>query len=395
MKDAGGDASPGRAAHRGTRIREIRAHVLEVPIEGVFAYSQAWYTKRSAMIVEIVTESGLVGWGEAFGPARITAAVVAHLRPLLLGQDAIACDALWERMYNSLRDHGQRGVVVEAISAIDVALWDIRGHHFQAPIHALLGGPLRTSVAAYATGLYRRRDDDHARYLCEEAAGYVERGFRAVKLKTGFGVDHDIRMTHAVRDAIGPDIRLMVDANHAYDVADAIRYGRGVAALDIAWLEEPVVPEDIDGYVEVKRALPIPIAGGEASFGRYGFRDMLLRRCVDILQPDVAAAGGISECKKIFDMASAFGVRCNPHVWGTGITIAASLQLLAVVPEVPPGLFPVAPMLEFDCTDHPIRQAILVRPLEPEQGRIDIPDGPGLGIEIDRDALGRFAVAVA
>ena len=383
------------APHRDTRIREIKAHILETPIKGVFAYSQAWYTKRSAMIVEITTEGGLVGWGEAFGPARITAAVVAHLRQLLIGEDAIACDALWERMYNSLRDHGQRGVVVEAISAIDVALWDIRGHWFKAPIHALLGGPVRTSVAAYATGLYRRRDDDHARYLCEEAAGYVDRGFGAVKLKTGFGVDHDIRMTHAVRDVIGREVRLMVDANHAYNVADAIRYGRAVEALDIGWLEEPVVPEDIDGYVEVKRAIAIPVAGGEASFGRYGFRDMLLRRSVDILQPDVAAAGGISECKKIFDMASAFGVRCNPHVWGTGITIAASLQLLAVVPDVPPGLFPVAPMLEFDCTDHPIRQAVLTRPLEPVAGRIDIPDAPGLGVEIDRQALERFSVGVA
>lgn len=381
--------------HRDTRIREIKAHILETPIDGVFAYSQAWYTTRSAMLVEITTEGGLTGWGEAFGPARITAAVVAHLRQLLVGQDAVASDALWERMYNSLRDHGQRGVVVEAISAIDVALWDIRGHRYQAPVHALLGGPLRTSVDAYATGLYRRRDNDHERYLCEEAQSYVARGFRAVKLKTGFGVDHDIRMTKAVRAAIGAEVKLMVDANHAYNVADAIRYGRAVEPLDIGWLEEPVVPEDIDGYVEVRRALSIPIAGGEASFGRYGFRDMLLRRSVDILQPDVAAAGGISECKKIFDMASAFGVRCNPHVWGTGVTIAASLQLLAVVPDVPPGLFPVAPMLEFDCTDHPIRQAVLASPLEPQAGRISIPDRPGLGIEIDRRALERFRIGTA
>jgi D-galactarolactone cycloisomerase len=379
--------------HKDTRIREVKIHVLETPIDGVFAYSQAWYTRRSAMLVEIVTEGGLVGWGEAFGPARITAAVVEHFRQMLVGEDAIAVDALWERMYNALRDHGQRGVVVEAISAIDIALWDVRGHYFEAPVHALLGGPLRSEVKAYATGLYRRRDNDHERYLCEEALGYVERGFGAVKLKTGFGVDHDIRMTHAVRKAIGPDVKLMVDANHAYNVADAIRFGRAVEALDIAWLEEPVVPEDIDGYVEVKRALSIPIAGGEASFGRYGFRDMLLRRSVDILQPDVAAAGGISECKKVFDMASAFGVRCNPHVWGTGVTIAASLQLLAVVPEVPPGLFAVAPMLEFDCTEHPIRQAILCAPLEPQSGTITIPTGPGLGIDIDRKALQRFRVA--
>jgi len=376
-----------------TRVKSITAYELEAELAQPFAYSQAWYSKRTAMLVEIVTEGGISGWGEAFGPAHVTAAVVRHLTPLLVGKDALHSDALWEQSYNAMRDHGQRGVVMEGISALDIALWDIRGRYLNLPIHELLGGPLRTRVDAYATGLYRRREGEPERYLCDEATSYVELGFNAVKLKMGFGVASDLRVTQAVRAAIGPGVRLMVDANHAYNVADALQYARAVEPLDISWFEEPVIPEDIDGYVELRRATSIPIAGGECSFSRFDFRELFVRRAVDIAQPDVAAAGGISECKKIFDMAAAFGIRCNPHVWGSGVALAASLQLLAVVPHVPPGLHAVSPILEFDCTEHPIRQAILQTPLEPVDGSIRIPHGPGLGIEIDRSALRRFALA--
>jgi D-galactarolactone cycloisomerase len=153
-----------------------------------------------------------------------------------------------------------------------------------------------------------------------------------------------------------------------------------------------VPPEDIAGHLAVKAAISIPVAGGECEFTRFGFRDVLTSRAIDILQPDTCAAGGISECKKIADMAEAFGVRYNPHVWGTGIAIAASLQLLAVLPShTPASLNPLAPMLEFDRTEHPIRQAILKQPIEHVRGVVRVPDGPGLGIEVDREALKRFA----
>ena len=383
------------SVNRATGIRSVRTHVLEAKLAQPFAYSQAWYDRRGAMLVEIEIESGIVGWGEAFGPARISAAVVQHLAPLLVGRDALAGDAHWETLYNALRDHGQKGGAIEGLSAIDIALWDIRGRHFGVPVSTLLGGPLRHEVHAYATGLYRRQRDDHAAYLCEEATGYVARGFSAVKLKIGFGLEEDVALTRAVRCAIGPAVGLMVDANHAYDVATALAYGRACAELDLRWFEEPVTPEDRSGYAEVRRGISIPVAGGEAEFTRYGFRDLFIARAVDIAQPDVMAAGGITECKRIFDMATAFGIRCNPHVWGTGIGLAASLQLLAVVPHVPPSLNPIQPMLEFDCTEHPIRQRILTTPLEPIAGTIRIPTGPGLGIEIDRSAFQHFAVEPA
>jgi D-galactarolactone cycloisomerase len=296
-------------------------------------------------------------------------------------------------IYTRLRDHGQKGVVVQGLSGIDIALWDIKGKHFGVPVHRLLGGALRTKVQAYATGLYRRKSGDPEKYLAEEAAGYAAEGFKAVKLKVGFGVDEDAAMTRAVRAAIGRGVVLMVDANHAYDAVAAIRLGRLIEEHDIGWFEEPVPPEDAAGYRAVKAAISIPIAGGECEFTRFGFRDLLVARALDIVQPDTCAAGGLSECKKIADMAEAFGVRYNPHVWGTGIAIAASLQLLAVLPShTPPSLAPLEPMLEFDRTEHPIRQALLVTPIEHVGGIVSVPDGPGLGIEIDRDALARFEI---
>jgi D-galactarolactone cycloisomerase len=375
-------------------ITAVRTHILEAKLSQPFAYSRAWYDTRTAMIVEIETDTGLIGWGECYGPARMTAAVVQSVTPWLIGEDPLRTDYLWQMVYARLRDHGQKGVVIEGISGIDIALWDIKGKHFGVPVHRLMGGPLRTEVQAYATGLYRRKSGDPLRYLAEEAAGYVAEGFRAVKLKVGFGVEEDAAVTRAVREAIGPDIALMVDANHAYDTVAAIRLGRMIEPYDIGWFEEPVPPQDLAGYRAVKAALSIPVAGGECEYTRFGFRDVLTSQAIDILQPDTCAAGGLSECKKIADMAEAFGVRFNPHVWGTGIAIAASLQLLAVSPtHTPLSLAPLQPLLEFDRTEHPIRQALLAQPIEHTNGIVRVPDGPGLGIEVDRDALARFAAS--
>ena len=373
-------------------IKAIRTHILTAPLSQPFAYARAWYDTRTAMLVEIETDSGLVGWGECYGPARVNSAVVKEIAPWLIGEDPLRTDHLWQSVYARLRDHGQKGVVIQGLSGIDIALWDIKGKHFGVPVHRLLGGPLRTEVRAYATGLYRRKSGDPGKYLAEEAASYVAEGFGAVKLKVGFGIEEDAAMACAVRAAIGRDVALMVDANHAYDAVAAIRLGRMIEELDIGWFEEPVLPEDIAGYRAVKAAITIPVAGGECEFTRFGFRDLLASRAIDIVQPDTCAAGGLSECKKIADMAEAFSVRYNPHVWGTGIAIAASLQLLAVLPShTPTSLAPVEPMLEFDRTEHPIRQSILVTPIEHIGGVVRVPEGPGLGIEVDRKALARFA----
>lgn len=375
------------------KIAEVNIHVLEAPLSEPFHWSFNEAATRGACLVEIVGEDGSAGWGECFGPPRLNAAVVDAFRPLLLGADALATDALWHTLYNQFRDQGQKGLVVTALSGVDIALWDLKGRHLGQPVSRLLGGPLWTRVRAYATGTYRRAAGEPLDYIVDEVRGYVAEGFPAVKLKIGFDVDADAALIRAVRAAIGPATGLMLDANHGYDALEAIRLGRMVADQDIGWFEEPVVPEDLDGYLEVRRQQPIPVAGGETEFTRWGFREVLSRRAMDVIQPDTCAAGGLSECKKIADMALAFGVRYVPHVWGTGIGLAAALQLLAVLPHNPPRRTPREPLLEFDRSEHPFRQAVLTAPLEHSAGVVEIPDAPGLGIEVDRAAVDAFRVA--
>jgi D-galactarolactone cycloisomerase len=373
------------------RIEEVRTHVLEAPISQPFAWSFNRTAMRGSCIVEIVAQDGTTGWGECFGPPALNAAIVAAYRPYLVGQDALATERIWQTLYNSFRDQGQKGLAITALSGVDIALWDLKGQHFGAPVHQLMGGPLRREVKAYATGTYRLESGDPLDYVCREVAGYVREGFSAVKLKIGFDVDEDVRLIEAVRETIGPKIGLMLDANHGFDVVEANELGRRVAHLDIGWFEEPVVPEDLESYVEVRRGQPIPVAGGETWFTRWNFREVFNARAVDIAQPDICAAGGLSETKKIADMASAFGVRCVPHVWGTGVGLATALQLLAVLPHNPPRHTPLEPVLEFDRSEHPFRQAVLSAPIEHEGGIVRVPKGPGLGIAVDRTALERFA----
>jgi len=374
------------------KITEIKTHILHADLSEPFHWAIGEAQSRGACLVEIVTDTGPIGWGECFGPARPAAALVAAYRPLLIGADPLASEKIWQDLYAAIRDQGQRGVPICALSGIDIALWDLKGKHFGAPIHQLMGGPLRMSVKAYATGTYRTRSGDPMDYICKEAAGYKAEGFSAMKLKIGFDVDEDAALIEAVRRTIGPDMSLMLDANHGYDAVDAIRLAKKAEPFDIGWFEEPVPPEDLDGYVAVKAATSIPIAGGETSYTRFGFRDILARRAMDYLQPDVCGAGGLSECKKIADMANAFGIRVVPHVWGTAVGLAAALQLLAVLPHTPPGRRPWEPILEFDRSEHPARQAIVTRAIEHEAGAVAIPDGPGLGIEIDREAVASFSV---
>lgn len=377
------------------RIAALRAHVLEAKLTQPFGWSFNATDVRASCLVEIVAEDGTTGWGECYGPAALNAAIVRAMAGDLVGKDALATELHWQHLYNRFRDQGQKGLVVSALSGIDIALWDLKGRRFEAPVHVLMGGPLRREVRAYATGTYRLRTGDPLDYVVREVVGYVKEGFSAVKLKIGFGVAEDERLIRAVREAIGPTVGLMLDANHGFDAIEAIELGRRVAPLGIDWFEEPVVPDDLGSYVEVRRGQPIPVAGGECEFTRWGFREVLNRRAIDVLQPDTCAAGGLSECKKIADMAAAFGVRYVPHVWGTGVGLAAALQLLAVLPHSPPRLTPREPVLELDRSEHPFRQAVLRSPLEHVAGVVAIPDGPGLGIEIDRAAVARFTTAPA
>ena len=373
------------------KIAELRTHVLEAPLTQPFGWSVDRTTVRKSCIVEIVTDTGLVGWGECFGPARPNAAVVNAFREQLIGADPIATDVIWQNLYNRFRDQGQKGLVISGLSGVDIALWDIKGKAFDVPIHRLMGGPMRTKVQAYATGTYRLDEGNVFEYILDEVRERLDEGFNAVKLKIGIDFEEDIELIRATRALIGPQRQLMLDANHAYDASEAIQLGRRVADQNIGWFEEPVVPEDLASYREVKAGQPIPVAGGECDYTRWGFINIFTTRAMDIVQPDTGAAGGLSECKKIADMATAFGIRYIPHVWGSGISMAAALQLLGSTPHTPARLRPREPMFEMDRSEHPFRNAVITQPLTQSGGWIDIPTGPGLGIEIDRDALKKYA----
>ena len=377
-------------------IKKVTCHVVSAPVERPFTSSRGWlYKTRGSCIVEIETADGITGWGECYGPSAVAKAYIeTQFAPRIIGRDAFDVEVIWEDLYNRIKDYGPRGMVTSAMSGIDIALWDIIGKACGKPIHKLIGGAQRTEVTSYATGLYFIDMDRLIEEAVEEAREYVEQGFVAIKMKIGLGDSKlDIRRVAAVREAIGDKTRLMVDANHCFTVPQAIRIGRELEKLDVEWFEEPISPEDIDGYVEVTRALDMAVAGGENEFTRWGFRDLVVRKAMDIVQPDVCAAGGISECRKIATLASAHGVECVPHAWGSVIGLAATLQFLAALPDQPPSFRPMPPLLEFEQCENPFRDHLSVEPIVQQRGKVQIPTGPGLGIEIDRSILDRYRVA--
>ncbi|MEI6025841.1 MAG: mandelate racemase/muconate lactonizing enzyme family protein [Betaproteobacteria bacterium] len=380
------------------KIIDVKVHVLQSPLAEPFAFSQGWVHRRSATLVEVVSDAGLTGWGEAFSqglePPQIAASAIEHaLRPLVLGADPLEIEVLWHRMYHQTRDYGRKGSVVAAISAVDMALWDLAGHHYQQPVHRLLGGAFRTRVQPYATGFYRVRGQGERDRLVDEAHGHLDAGFRLMKVKLGYGVADDIEVIQAIAAAMqGQGVTLMVDTNHGYGRTEALRLGRVLDELDLRWYEEPVAPEDLDGYCELRAKLRTPIAGGENEHTLYGFRDLLGRHAVDIVQPDLGSCGGISAARHITALAQAHGIEVNPHVWGSAVAQAASLQMIAALPVTHHAVFARDPVLEYDRSSHPFRRHLVTQPIEMTDGFVHIPNGPGLGIEVRRDTLERFRV---
>jgi D-galactarolactone cycloisomerase len=381
------------------KITEIRAHVLRSPLEQPFAFSQGWVASRGATLVEVSTDEGVTGWGEALcqglqPPEIAAAAVLSALKPLALGADPLQPEVLWHRMYHQTRDYGLKGAVIGAISGVDIALWDICGKVRRAPVAVLLGGMFRERVQAYATGFYRIRGQGEAARLAQEAAAHYASGFRAMKVKLGFGVEDDLAVMRAVREATRTlAYQAMIDTNHAYGVAEAIRLGRGIEDMGwtLRWYEEPVTQEDLDGYGEVRRALATPIAGGENEFTLFGFRELFARRAVDIAQPDICAAGGFTGCRHIAALAHAHGVQVNPHVWGSAVGQAASLQWIAALPAAHHSLNAQQPLLEFDTSSHPFREHLTDAPLRHKDGWVEVPQRPGLGIEVSREVLKKYS----
>jgi D-galactarolactone cycloisomerase len=385
-----------------TRIVEVRAHYLRAELAEPFGWSVYTTPIRQALLVEARTDDGRVGWGESgSGTLSRAGAVFVEdvLAPLAVGEDPFDLDRIAQKVAATLDRAGWTGdFAVQAWSGLEVALWDLMGKAVGRPVSQLLGGRVRDRVMAYATGLYyvpTAPDATAARQ--EEARGNVAAGYRAMKMKVGgLAPDDDLREVAGIRRAIGDEILLLADANGAYDSRTAIRVGAGLEDAGVAWFEEPVQRGDLEGYLEVKRALRMPIAGGEHLGSLDAFREYVARRAVDVLQPDVANCGGLSGARRIAALARAFHVRVFPHVWGTPVAVAAGLHFAATLPSTPPtiGATPLAqePLFELDSTPHPIRDALMTDALRPTAGWLTVPDAPGLGVEVDPDVLRRFEV---
>ncbi|MBL6929506.1 MAG: mandelate racemase/muconate lactonizing enzyme family protein [Rhodospirillales bacterium] len=384
------------------KITDVKSYVLQYPLEEELGYSQQYYALRTAHIVEVTTDAGIKGYGEAFGGGGVALAnqaiVEKAIGPMIIGMDPLDNEVIWHKVYNLLRDHGQKGMPMQSLSGVDMALWDIAGKFYGQPVYKLLGGAFRDRIEVYGYGMMLQRVPDLKERFARESAAIAAKGFTATKMKIGLGPRKDLELVEIVRKSIGDDVKLMVDANHAYTAREAIPLGRELEKLGVYWFEEPVAPEDKQGYRDLCLALDMNIAGGEAEFTRWGFRDLIEGRCVDLLQPEVCGLGGITEYRKVLAMAHAHFVPVVNHVWGSAVAVAVNMHLLASLPDLPGGAHPVQPMLEYDTTPNRFREELLVEPnnvlgrVAEEGGTIGLPKGPGFGFKIDFDFVNQFLV---
>ena len=387
------------------RITDVTTIKLTYRMERAMADAIHHMPARPTLLVRVHTDEGIIGLGEsaAYGGSleSMESLILGDLRTTVLGRDPFTVERLWSMMATRAHQRGRRGMLMMGISGIDIALWDIIGQATKTPLYRLLGG-YRDTLDVYASaGFYA--GDKGIGELAEEVGGYVERGFRHVKIKIGRNPDvmlnplhdmdaaayatvpfeEDIERVRAARSAAGR-ARLAIDANNAWTPSTALRFMDAIGDRDIAWLEEPVATEDLAGSAEVAHRLNTPVAGYETESGLPGFRELIARRAIDIVQPDVIWTGGISETRKVAALAQAYHLPVIPHVFSSAVASIANMHLIASLPN--------AGLLEFDQNPNPLRSDLFQEPLTVDgNGQIRLPDGPGLGVTLDEDTLRRYA----
>ena len=381
------------------RIKSVEAYWVSIPIETARQHRSDFGTLTTfdAAILRIETDDGLVGWGEgknAAGSAGQYGALVHLLNheiaPQLIGRHAGDITAIWEALYNGVRHEqaaraghampqiARRGLTVAAISAVDIALWDILGKHLNQPVWQLLGGRKADRLPAYASGGWA-----NAAEIGAQLQSYIEKGgFRAVKMRVGSmdGAAHvSADRVKAARAALGPGVDIAVDAHGTYTVGEAKRFAHLVRDCDLAWFEEPVIADDKPGMATVRAFATMPIAAGESEATRFAFRDLAMGGCADILQPDPAFCGGITETMRISALASAFNLRFAPHLWAGAPCFFAGLHVCAASPA--------SFTIEYSCGANPMIHDIIEGSVDAKDGMVAIPDGPGLGFAISESFL--------
>ncbi|NRF38292.1 mandelate racemase/muconate lactonizing enzyme family protein [Pedobacter foliorum] len=383
------------------KITNVEAFWLRCPIpkEKQHFSDYGLLTNFDMTLVVITTEDGLQGFGEAkaaVGSSGVCASIVScienELKPILMGKDAKNINRLWEEMYNGTRDHyalsrgrrfpilGRRGLTVSAMSGIDTALWDLKGKALGVPVMDLLGGSCRDQMPAYASGGWADAENIGA-----QLNGYVAKGFNAVKMRVGImdqTVQNSINRVKAAREALGPNIKLMADAHGTFSVPEAKQFCRGVEDCNLYWFEEPISPDNRHGTAEVRASTAIPIAAGESEYTSFDIRDLLEVRALDVLQPDAAIIGGISETMRVGHLASVHQLELAPHCWGSAFSFMAGLNVAFASAA--------ATIIEFSLGGNPMMYDLVKEQIEVKDGVIGAPTAPGLGLTPNWDFVKEF-----
>ncbi len=370
------------------KISKVEAMILTCQLDKPIMDATYTLPSRSVVLTRVETDEGISGIGEAAyfgGPPMITKMIIEkELADYLIGEDPLNIERLWETMYQRSIKHGRKGAIIASMSGIDIALWDIKARSVGMPLYRLLGGCYEKIRAYASAGFYA--EGKGLKELAGEMESYVKEGFTAVKMKIGrVSQAEDVARIKAVREAIGPNIDLLVDGNNVYTSYEAIRMARKMEAYDVFWFEEPVPAEDIEGSARVAHAIDMPLAAGENEFTRYGFRDLIINQALDIAQPDTTWCGGITEARKIAAMASAWNITCVPHSFSSAIALMSNLHFSASIPN---SMFQ-----EFDRNYNPLREELLTEPVRiNKDGYIDLPDKPGLGVELNESTVKKYRV---
>ena len=362
------------------KIERVEALPLNAKIDKPFRIATTFFDQVRALIVRVTTDDGIVGIGESVvraAPKATKHIVEDMLAPLIVGKDPLDAAGLWWDMFSAMRTRGHtKGHFVEAISGVDVAIWDIIGKSMGLPVYKALNGFGRKVLPTYGSSVFCDEPDK----MAAGVQGFLDRGYNAVKIKLGMGLKKDAAAMEAIRREVGDDVMIMVDVNSKYDAATAVRLGRLLEPYDVEWLEEPVPPYDLKGYARVKQGQAVPVAGGEGEFSLFGFRDFLATGAVDVVQPDLGRVGGLTEGMRIAALVQSENLSLAPHTgMFSALNVIVAMHFSAAAPNFK--------IFEFMEASHPLMD-IFTEPMpRPVNGELHLPEAPGLGVELDMDKI--------
>jgi D-galactarolactone cycloisomerase len=375
------------------RIRDIRLIPLEYPMAQIKAYgmSRSLMAARASCLVELTTDDGVVGIGEAWGPAKATAGYLAIIKDAFVGREIYDREAILSDLLCRRYHLGWQNQMIACVSGINIAIYDAMGKTLGLPVCKLLGGRIRDRIPAYASDGYLSHDPDNQ--LEAQLERIADQGFPGAKFKIGLCPKSDAERVALARRILGDDMLLLVDTNGNYTVDVALDSMRRIAPYDVHFYEEPLPPQDFEGYRILTSRAPIPVATGEALYTIHDFTRMIAPRAVDVVQPDPTLCGGLDQAKAVALLCQAHNLRFSPHVWGSAVSVAAAVHLLASLPDYPHSdNAPYPRLLEYDVGVNPLRDELLTVPLRAIEGHVAVPDKPGLGIELDPDVVRRYRI---